>query len=200
MFGMAWPERDLWITSVHLDSGTRTVFGSAGAPPIDVGTAVACSGAVPAIHVPMEWKGQRYVDGGVASATHVDLARDYSHDLTIVSSPLSRYNLTRQLLLRDLRGFDPSTVVVFEPSPEVVEAMGWNPMASERAPAVARLAYESTSRALANGFAREHFTRIFRHSRTQAIDHSSPGGDHNARMRNRCAKFRADATKSERPK
>src|SRR5207244_13471989 len=89
VFGEPWPERGLWITAVHLDSGDLVAFGAPGAPAIDVGTAVTCSGAVPGVCAPVRWGGRRYVDGGIASATHLDLVADHPLDLVVVSSPLS---------------------------------------------------------------------------------------------------------------
>jgi NTE family protein len=144
LFGDAWPERELWITAVDIANGERVVFGAPGAPSVDVGTAVACSGAVPGVCRPMRVGGTRYVDGGVASATHVDLAGDL--DAVLVSSPLSMFGALRALLARDVarltrRGV---RVVTVEPRRECLRAMGANPMVLERAPAVARAAYRET--------------------------------------------------------
>lgn len=144
VFGAAWPVRDLWITSVHLDSGERVAFGSPGAPPIDVGTAVTCSGAVPGVHAAVRWEGKRYVDGGVASATHLDLLASKDLDV-IVSSPLSMFSIMRRALRRDIGELSTGTkVVALEPSEDALRVMGRNPMAIERAPVVVKAAYETT--------------------------------------------------------
>jgi NTE family protein len=149
LFGEHWPERELWITAVHLDSGERVTFGAKNAPPIDVGTAVACSGAVPGVCTPIAWQGRRYVDGGVASATHLDLLRDQAFDMIVVSSPLSMFTPMRALLWRELRNLGRRTpVTVFEPRGAALRTMGLNPMATERAPAVVHAAFESTLRDL----------------------------------------------------
>ncbi len=161
VFGDRWPERDLWVTSVHLDSGERVVFGGPGAPQIDVGTAVACSGAVPFVHAPVEWRGLRYVDGGVASATHLDVLAGKGLDVVLVSSPLSMFSLMRGLLRREVQALARDTpVIALEPTPEVLAAMGPNPMAIDRAPIVVKLAYETTRRALEQG-AKDRFLSVF---------------------------------------
>lgn len=158
VFGGRWPERELWITSVHLDTGERVAFGAPGAPDIDVGTAVTCSGAVPGVHKPVEWSGRRYVDGGMASATHLDLLHDRAAgrctrggqlDLVIVCSPLSMYSPMRMLLRREVRALERHVpVVAIEPDDDTLEAMGNNPMDTKRALGVAAAAYETAVSAL----------------------------------------------------
>jgi NTE family protein len=151
LFTGHWPDRPLWIPAVHVDSGARVVFGRDDAPLIDVGTAVRCSSAVPGLRRPVAVGAQRYVDGGMASPTHADLA---AHDdapatqrrLVIVLSPLSKFVPLRLLLRRELagvrqRGYD---VLLFEPDRQVSAAMGWNPMNALAAPAVADAAYRAT--------------------------------------------------------
>ncbi len=161
LFGDAWPERDLWITSVHLDSGERVAFGAPGAPPIDVGTAVTCSGAVPGVHAAVRWDGRRYVDGGVASATHLDLLPPQGFDTVIVSSPLSMFSIMRRGLWRDIGALQGTTnVVALEPSGAALRAMGQNPMALEKSPLVVKAAYESTLGWLERG-GHERFVGLF---------------------------------------
>lgn len=144
VFGERWPERGLWITAVHLDSGDRVAFGAPGSPEVDVGTAVACSGAVPGVHEPVRWRGRRYVDGGVASATHLDLLAESGLDVVVVSSPLSMFSAMRALLRSEIRRLERKVpVIAFEPRGEALRVMGFNPMALERSPAVARAAFET---------------------------------------------------------
>jgi NTE family protein len=149
VFGHSWPERGLWLTSVHLDSGDRVAFGAPGAPSIDVGTAVACSGAVPGVHVPVRWGGRRYVDGGMHSLTHLDLLDGVGLDLVVVLSPLSMFAPLRALLRRDINNLERKVpVLAFEPRAAALRAMGYNPMDSERVALVARAACEDTLREL----------------------------------------------------
>ena len=161
--GAAWPDAHLWITSVHLDTGEAVAFGKPGAPPIDVGTAVACSAAVPGVFRPVEWQGLRYVDGGVASATHLDLLQPEPLDLVIVSSPLSVFPPMRALVRRELRELERSgtPVALIEPGGEAAAAMGYLPMSLERAPRVARAAYETTLRQIEEGILRQRLRDAF---------------------------------------
>ena len=162
IFGHSWPHHDLWITSVVLDSGERVAFGSEGAPDIDVGTAVTCSGSVPGINCPVHHGGARYVDGGVASPTHLDLLHSRPLDLVIVSSPLSMFAVLKPLLAREIKALEKRTpVAAFEPDRRALEAMGRNPMAIEKSATVAKAAYESTLRAFDDLRTRERLDLAF---------------------------------------
>ncbi len=147
-----WPVRPLWITAVHFDGGARVIFGQKGAPEVDVGTAVRCSSAVPGLRRPVRVGAARYIDGGIASATHADLVAQANAPhapalrLVVVSSPLSRFAVLRLLLRAELRGLRRHGVAValFEPDRQVAAAMGWNPMDARLAPRLTDLAYRST--------------------------------------------------------
>jgi len=154
--GAGWPGRPLWITAVDLDSGDRVVFGRTGTPVVDVGTAVRCSGAVPAINAPVRIGARRFVDGGVASATHADLVAEAlgggsGRALVVVSSPLSRFPVMGRLLRRELAGLDPrrARAILFEPDAHVARVMGWNPMDLTATAAVRDAAHQATLRRLA---------------------------------------------------
>ncbi|HEX6837278.1 MAG TPA: patatin-like phospholipase family protein [Polyangia bacterium] len=155
LFAGHWPKRPLWIPAVHADSGARVVFGRADAPRVDLATAVRSSSAVPGLRRPVAVGPDRYVDGGVASATHADLALDATAEpahrrTVVVLSPLSRFWPLRLALRWELwpiarRGID---VILFEPDRAVARAMGWNPMSRARVDAVADAAYHATRRRL----------------------------------------------------
>jgi NTE family protein len=163
MFDGRWPEAPTWITSVHLDSGEPVAFGTADAPSIDVGTAVACSAAVPGVFRPVEWEGLRYVDGAVASATHVPLVRDQKMDLVIVCSPLSVFPPMSALVRREVRALERggTAAALLEPVGAAGAAMGYRPMDLLRGPRVAQAAYETTLRAIEQGVLRERFRDAF---------------------------------------
>jgi NTE family protein len=137
-----WPSRDLWLPVVDLERGHRHVLGRGDAPDVDVGTAVAASCAVPAWFRPVRIDGVRYIDGGVHSATNLDLLAGHGLDLVIVSSPMSivrsarprvdlgaRWSL-RMVLGREARAVRRSgtDVVAFQPTALDVATMGWNGM------------------------------------------------------------------------
>lgn len=137
-FGDEWPMRRLWINAVCLGTGDRVTFGQAGAPLVDVGTAVACSGAIPSICRPLRVGDRRFVDGGFASFTNMDLVKDEDFDLIIISSPLSRYAPIRWRTRRQAQRLRrPGVqVLLLEPQTGSRRAMGWNMMDLTRAPAV----------------------------------------------------------------
>ncbi len=141
LFGGEWPSLPLWLTAADLGTGERVAFGRSGAPRTDVGTAVSCSGAVPGLCRPVSVGDRRYVDGGILSATHLDLVDD-RYDLVVVSSPLSMFAPMRWLLRRELsharaRGL---TTLAIEPDAAAMRVMGNDPMDASRGPDVARAA------------------------------------------------------------
>jgi NTE family protein len=142
-----WPARPLWVTTVSLEDGARVAFGRADAPEVDLGTAVRCSAAVPWLFRPISLGPKRYVDGGMASPTHLDLLDGAEPRLVIVSSPLSRYLPLKLLLRAELARLD-CEVLRFEPDDEVAACMRWNPMNPSAAAAVAEAAYRAACRRL----------------------------------------------------
>lgn len=133
----AWPEAALWIVSVRLSDGDRTVFGR---DPIDapLGAAVASSCAIPGWFAPVEIGGRRYVDGGAHSTTNADLLADVGLDLVVVSAPMAaqwrglrpnpvavsrtaaRVRLDREVASLRRRGVE---VLVLQPGPDLTPLM-----------------------------------------------------------------------------
>lgn len=166
LHGSRWPDEALWLPAVRLSDGRRIVFGSDGAPQVDVADAVAASCAIPGFFEPVEIEGTRYVDGGVHSPTNADLLADQALDLVIVSSPMSiaggsarlrpsidlparrvcRLYLAREVSRIRRRGVP---VVAFQPTGDDLAAMGVNAMDPERRASVTRQARESALRKLA---------------------------------------------------
>lgn len=85
-----WPESSLLVSAVHLDAGTRTVFGASGSPRPDPGRAVAASCAVPSYFEPVQIAGRRYVDGGLFSPANTDLVGvdGFHYDAVLASVPM----------------------------------------------------------------------------------------------------------------
>lgn len=83
-----WPE-GLWIPAVSATTGDVVVFGR-DRRDVDVHRAAQASSAVPGMFQPHVIDGTPYLDGGVASPTHADLAADIEPDLVIISSPMTR--------------------------------------------------------------------------------------------------------------
>jgi NTE family protein len=148
LHGDEWPGGRLRICAVRARDARRVVFGTPSAPTVPVATAVAASCAIPGYFTPVVIDGQPYVDGGGHSPTNADVVRHDRPDLVVISSPMSfgpgamrspdavvrlavRRYLAREVRLLRRRG---ATVVVFQPSPADLAAMGLNPMKLLRGP------------------------------------------------------------------
>ena len=87
LFEGEWPTGPrLRVPVVGLDTGHRVVFDVDG--PATPAEAVAASCAVPAVFEPVEIDGTAYIDAGVHSSDNLDVLRDESYDLVVVSSPM----------------------------------------------------------------------------------------------------------------
>jgi NTE family protein len=93
------PHPSLWIVACDYTTGRRVAFGRQGSPPAELADAVAASCAIPGFYAPVEIGGRRYVDGGVYSASNLDILRDEGLDLVICLNPTST--------LHPLRALDP---------------------------------------------------------------------------------------------
>lgn len=158
LFGDRWPDEALWIPALALERGTRVVFGRAGDPPADVGSAVIASGAVPGLCVPVRIGDDRYVDGSLASLTHVDVLVGQGLDLVVVSSALSAEDLPLVHPHRLMRGplgwwlrreqrrveAAGTPVEVHEPARHELGIHGLNPMPTHKMAPVAVAAYQAT--------------------------------------------------------
>lgn len=80
-----WPSNELLITTVDADSGERRVWDRASG--ILLPAAVASSRAVPGLYPTVLVGGRRYMDGGMFSPTHLDLAENAT--ALIVIEPLA---------------------------------------------------------------------------------------------------------------
>lgn len=157
LHGDRWPGDGLRVCALRARDARRVVFGAAGAPQVDVGTAVAASCAIPGYFCPVLVDGEPYVDGGGHSPTNADVVRRGEADLVVVSSPMSmsrgagrpadaavrfavRRYLAREVRLLRRRGL---AVVVFQPTAQDLAAMGLNPMRLMRASRVVGAVAES---------------------------------------------------------
>ncbi len=147
LHGDTWPDRDLRICAVRVRDGRRVVFGTPGAPVVDVGTAVAASCAIPAYYQPVRIEGRDHVDGAMHSPTNADVLVGDAVDLVVVLSPMTagpRHGARADLAFRLAVGRYLATevhklrragaqVVVLQPSATDLDAMGVNPMRADRA-------------------------------------------------------------------
>jgi NTE family protein len=150
-----------WAVACDYQSGRRTPFGRVGSPRAEIADAVAASCAIPGFYRPVKIGRRRYVDGGVCSASNLDLLAGRGLDLVICLNPLtgrakrpsgiggaldlipslarraSQGRLEREE--RKVRRFG-TDVVVIEPTAEDHAAMGHNWMSTERRQQVIEIA------------------------------------------------------------
>jgi len=87
-----WPDRKLYICTVDLYTGERVPFGHPAAPEASLPEAVLASTSIPGIFPPVRIGDRQYVDGGVSSATSLDLATDNGCELILCIAPLGYRN------------------------------------------------------------------------------------------------------------
>lgn len=149
----SWPSRPTVITAYDLNEHERIAFGTEVAPDVTLAQAVAASSAIPLVFHPHTIAGRTYVDGGVASGTHLDLilGSERPLDLIIVVAPMAALEGRRGAWLHEnlldsagCRSLDeemalvneawPDTdVLVLRPAPAVLSVMRPNPMAADAA-------------------------------------------------------------------
>jgi NTE family protein len=163
-----WPAHpSYWAVAADYATGRRVAFGREDAPPARVAEAVAASCAIPGFYHPVTIAGRRYVDGGICSASNLDLLRDDGLDLVLCFNPMSslaqatggspsdrlaalmRVGTGRRLghEARKLRE-QGTRVVTFQPSAEDLALMGANLMSSARRLEVMASARRSVERDL----------------------------------------------------
>jgi NTE family protein len=164
-----WPEHPGYrAVALDYETGRRVVFGAPGGPPSGLSDAVLASCAIPGWFEPVTIGGRRYVDGGMWSATNVDLLEDAGLDEIFVLAPMAsaaydapgdwrarverrlRVASTRRCLAESRKVQSRGTAVtVLGPGPEDLQLMGYNLMAPERR----RVVLESAVRTSAVAFA-----------------------------------------------
>jgi NTE family protein len=78
-----------WVVAADYGTGRREPFGRPGAPEAHLYDAVAASCAIPGFYRPVEIGGRRYVDGGMYSASNLDLLAGHGLDVVICLNPTS---------------------------------------------------------------------------------------------------------------
>lgn len=107
-----WPDRPFYACAADLYSGKRVAFGSDDAPPAPLPLAVLASTAIPGVFPPVHIGDRQYVDGGVVSATSLDLAVDAGCEAILCVAPLG-YRAEGPLPLSDPSMWSPMLVRSF---------------------------------------------------------------------------------------
>jgi NTE family protein len=157
------------VVAMDFSSGRRVAFGAPGAPPARLSQAVTASCAIPGWYAPVTIGGRRYVDGGAASSTNVDLAVGHGLERVFVLAPTVsfavdrpkdwltrlerqwRQRVTRRCLREMAKVHAEGTeVTVVGPGPEDLRVIGSNVMALEARTLVLETAIDTVARALAD--------------------------------------------------
>ena len=166
--GSGWaPHPHLWIMACDYENGRRVAFGREDGPLAPLADAVAASCAIPGFYRPVEIGGRRYVDGGVASTSNLDVLADRELDLVICLNPTSSLhapqpralgeraaNALRQAsgrrLGREARRIRAAgtELVLIQPAIQDLDAMGTNLMSRGPRNRVIEVAVETVSRHL----------------------------------------------------
>jgi NTE family protein len=104
-----WPGEDLFLCAADLYSGKRVVFGAPDAPTATLPNAVMASTAIPGVFPPVRIGPRYYVDGGVLSATSLDLAVEQGCETALCIAPLG-FREDGPPLLRDPAMWGPVAV------------------------------------------------------------------------------------------
>jgi NTE family protein len=161
------PHPNYWAMSVDYQTGGRVAFGRAGAPPAELPDAVAASCSIPGFYRAVDISGRRYVDGGLSSASNLDVLGDQGLDLVIALNPMSSLHVgaprtlgerfafaVRQNAGRRLGGEAKRLraagveVVLIQPTLHDLDAMGTNLMSRGRRNAVIDTAVETITEQL----------------------------------------------------
>lgn len=158
--GHSWPRDRLLVCATRRSHCRRTVFGTAGRQD-DFVRAIAASCAVPGYFRPVTIAGERYVDGGVISATNADVLRREDLDVAIVVSPMTGRGIghsvsgavrrfCRTVLEGEVRTLERAgvEVVVVEPGPDVMAHMSNDFMDEEAVPRIVQESFLDTGRSL----------------------------------------------------
>ncbi len=137
--GLTWPERDLLVTAVDVETGALVAFGPEGDhPDVPLEDAVNASCAVPCVYPPIPIDGRAYVDGGARSGSNADLAAGC--DVVVAISPLDRNIGTQRSAAVQLRELGVPHLVI-TPDAAARAAIGKNILDPAARPPSARAGY-----------------------------------------------------------
>ena len=165
-----WPEdHRFWAVACDYKTGKRVPLGSSSGPEARLQDAVGASCAIPGFYRPVEIGDRCYVDGGVCSASNLDLVLRAPQplDLVVCLNPMSsadaipdrspagllgsamRASIGRRLGHEAAKVRRTGTqVVLLQPGADEVRAMGLNMMRKSGREELAELAARNVQRAL----------------------------------------------------
>lgn len=139
-----WPER-FACTAVDAHSGEFRLWDQAAGAPLAAGVASSCS--VPGIFPPITIEGRRFIDGGVRSATSIDLAKGAKRvvALAVVGRMGRDFQMSR--IEAELTGLEPEGAgLLIVPDDASLDVFGVNLMEAKDRAGIARAGYEQGKR------------------------------------------------------
>ncbi len=135
--GTAWP-KGYGCTAVDAESGDFVLWNEASG--VALGRAIASSCSVPGIFPPITIKGRRYVDGGMRSATNIDVVAGAARVLAVVvesgmTTDAMRRRVRDEIAAIERMGGKVETIV---PNAECIAVFGPNLMDASRRADVAK--------------------------------------------------------------
>ena len=158
------PHPNFWTVAVDYNTGRRVVFGRSDAPRAELPDAVAASCAIPGFFRAVSIGGRRYVDGGVRSASNLDVLEREQLDLVVVLNPMSSLHAAAPRTLGERLAFAVRQasgrrlgseakrlraagceVLLIQPTVHDLDAMGSNLMSRSRRHSVIETAVSTVS-------------------------------------------------------
>lgn len=129
--GERWPH-GFACTAIDAATGEFEVWEESSG--IELGRAIASSCSVPGVFPPITIRGKRYIDGGMRSATNIDLAKGYQRVLVIAVLSNLALDFMRAGIEREIAALKSSgsTVELIVPDANCLEAFGNNLMDGSR--------------------------------------------------------------------
>ena len=159
-----WPDGELWLCAVDINSGRRVVLGRPGSAKATLRQAVMASTAIPGVYPPVAVRRMTLIDGGAHSTTNLDLAVKAGCELIICVAPMAfdtaeppgpLAQLVRRIPARQLSGEVDfarrrgAQVLMIRPDAAELRLHGLNLMRPDGLDRIARAAYDATARILA---------------------------------------------------
>lgn len=156
------PHPNYWAVAVDYRTGERVPFGREGCPRAQLPDAVAASCAIPGFFRAVEIDGRRFVDGGLHSASNLDILDQERLDLVIALNPMSSLHTGSPRTLGERVAFSirqnsgkrlgseagrlrrrGTEVLLIQPTVHDLDVMGTNLMSRSRRHEVIEMAVET---------------------------------------------------------